>query len=131
MSPDLTSMPGTLLAKLIHKLYGWAEDLVVMLPNLLLAGCVLVAGMVASRHAERLLKRVLFRITGNEPISRLASSLAHLALMATTALWALSLLHLDKTVTSVLAGVGVVGLAVGFAFQDIAANFTSGVIMAL
>jgi small conductance mechanosensitive channel len=30
-----------------------------------------------------------------------------------------------------LAGIGVVGLALGFAFQDIASNFMSGVIMAL
>jgi len=34
-------------------------------------------------------------------------------------------------VTSLIAGVGVVGLALGFAFQDIAANFMSGLMMAL
>jgi small conductance mechanosensitive channel len=34
-------------------------------------------------------------------------------------------------VTSLLAGVGVVGLALGFAFQDIAANFMSGFMMAM
>jgi small conductance mechanosensitive channel len=44
---------------------------------------------------------------------------------------ALSVLHLDKTVTSMLAGAGIIGLALGFAFQDIAANFLSGVVMAV
>ncbi len=44
--------------------------------------------------------------------------------------FALGLLHLDKTVTSLLAGVGVIGLALGFAFQDIAANLMSGLFMA-
>jgi small conductance mechanosensitive channel len=131
MRSELSSMPKNLLSKLVEKLYGWAEGFVVMLPNLLLSLCILAAGVVVARHAERLIRQVLLRITRNEPVSRLAGSLAHLGLLATTALWALSLLHLDKTVTSVLAGVGVVGLAVGFAFQDIAANFTSGVIMAL
>ncbi|MBK7110828.1 MAG: mechanosensitive ion channel [Flavobacteriales bacterium] len=42
----------------------------------------------------------------------------------------MSILHLDKTVTSILAGAGIIGLALGFAFQDIAANFISGITMA-
>jgi len=44
---------------------------------------------------------------------------------------ALGILNLDKTVTSLLAGVGIIGLALGFAFQDIATNFISGVIIAV
>ncbi|MEO6441543.1 MAG: mechanosensitive ion channel family protein [Chitinophagales bacterium] len=39
----------------------------------------------------------------------------------------LSILRLDKAVTSILAGAGIIGLALAFAFQDIAANFISGV----
>lgn len=54
-----------------------------------------------------------------------------MALLLVAVFFALGLLNLDKTVTSLLAGVGVVGLALGFAFQDIAANFMSGFIMAL
>jgi small conductance mechanosensitive channel len=42
---------------------------------------------------------------------------------------ALGIVGLDKTVTSLLAGVGIVGLALGFAFQDIASNFMSGIIL--
>jgi small conductance mechanosensitive channel len=42
----------------------------------------------------------------------------------------LGVLGLDKALTSLLAGIGVVGLALGFAFQDIAANFVSGIILA-
>jgi small conductance mechanosensitive channel len=44
---------------------------------------------------------------------------------------ALGILHLDKTVTSLLAGAGVIGLALSFAFQDIAANFMSGILIAV
>ena len=39
----------------------------------------------------------------------------------------LSILQLDKAVTSILAGAGIIGLALAFAFQDIAANFISGI----
>ena len=39
----------------------------------------------------------------------------------------LSVMDLSKTVSSILAGLGIIGLALGFAFQDTAANFISGV----
>lgn len=44
---------------------------------------------------------------------------------------ALSILNLSQAVTSLLAGVGIVGIALGFAFQDIAANYISGIIIAV
>jgi small conductance mechanosensitive channel len=42
---------------------------------------------------------------------------------------ALAVLGLDDSVASLLAGLGLVGLALGFALQDIMANFASGVIL--
>ena len=39
-------------------------------------------------------------------------------------------MSLDKAVASMLAGAGLVGLAIGFAFQDLIINFISGVIIA-
>jgi small conductance mechanosensitive channel len=54
-----------------------------------------------------------------------------IAFVATGIFVALSILQLDKAVTSLLAGAGIIGLALGFAFQDIAANFVSGVLMAI
>lgn len=44
---------------------------------------------------------------------------------------ALNVLSLEKTVSSLLAGVGIIGLALGFAFQDLTANFISGVFMSV
>ncbi len=44
---------------------------------------------------------------------------------------ALSILNLDKAVTSILAGAGILGLALAFAFQDIASNFMSGIFLSI
>ena len=38
--------------------------------------------------------------------------------------------HYPAAVTTLLAGIGIIGLALGFAFQDIAENFIAGVLMA-
>lgn len=120
-----------LLTLLLDKLLGWVEALVVMLPNLLLAICVVLAASLASRYLAQGVVQVTFRVTRNEPISELLGTLARIATITAGLFFALGLLDLDKTVTSLLAGVGIVGLALGFAFQDIAANFMSGFIMAI
>jgi small conductance mechanosensitive channel len=122
---------SSLVEKLVAKLLAWLDDFVVMLPNLVLAVVMVALGVIVSRRLQRPIERLLHRITGNEPISRLLGSLARIALIGLPVVVGLGLLHLDKTVTSVLAGVGVIGLALGFAFQDIAANFMSGFIMAI
>jgi small conductance mechanosensitive channel len=40
-------------------------------------------------------------------------------------------LGLDKTLTSLLAGAGIIGLALGLAFQDMGANLLSGIYMSI
>ncbi len=120
-----------LLNKLSDKLMTWSEALIGMLPNLLVAGCMVLAASFVSRYVARVVFQVTHRVSRNEPISDLLGAVARLATIAIGLFFALGLLKLDKTVTSLLAGVGIVGLALGFAFQDIAANFMSGFIMAI
>jgi small conductance mechanosensitive channel len=123
---ELAQLDATeLVAKLIGKLEGWVEAFFVMLPNVLLAALILGMGALVARFVQQGVQGVLIKTTGNQPISRMIGSLSRIAIVGMSALWALGLLHLDKTVTSMLAGVGVVGLALGFAFQDIAANDTT------
>lgn len=113
------------------KLMGWAEALVEMLPNLAVAILIVLFFAILARLAQRFVGRVLERISSNDQIASLAGTTARIATLCLGLFLALGVLELEKTVTSLLAGVGVVGLALGFAFQDIASNFMSGVIMAI
>jgi small conductance mechanosensitive channel len=122
-------MPG--LDKILDKLSQWLEHAVVMLPNLALAAFVMLCAIPTGRLAQLVAERLLRRVTGHDAISHMLAVTIRVALVVAAGLVSLSLLNLDKAVTSLLAGVGVVGLALGFAFQDIAANFMSGVMMAL
>ena len=122
---------SALLERLFATLRRWFEALGEILPNLAVAVLVLLVFGYGSRYVGRSVCRLMTRVTTHETLSDLLGTVARVTTIVCGLLIALGLLQLDKTVTSLLAGVGVVGLALGFAFQDIAANFMSGFIMAL
>lgn len=115
----------------LEKIENWYETAVAMLPNFVIAVFVLILFYLLSRGIKKVLAKVLGRFMDNKSIIKLILSLSGFVIMLVGLMVALSVLKLEKTVTSVLAGVGVVGLALGFAFQDAAANFISGVVMAI
>jgi small conductance mechanosensitive channel len=84
-----------------------------------------------ARGAHRLSDRALGRAQVHRAARSLVNSFVHLAVIAAGIVVALGVLNLDKALASVLAGAGVVGLALGFAFQDLAANIISGVGLAV
>ena len=76
-------------------------------------------------------QKVLRRISHNHAVNNLLVTVIYVAVLTIGFFVALTIVGLDGAVTSLLAGVGIVGLALGFAFQDIAANFISGVLIAV
>lgn len=124
-------MNGTEAVELIEqKLSAWLKVLVEMLPNLAMAALIVVGATFIARLVRRGVRHVVGRLTDSPTLRRLIGNAAYLTVVLIGLFGALSILHLDKTVTSILAGVGILGLALGFAFQDIASNFISGIIMA-
>lgn len=114
-----------------QKLVSWTKALIQMLPNLALAALIVVLGWLLARLARMLMGKLLQRFIPSGTLKGLISTSTYLLVMLVALFAALSVLHLDKTVTSILAGAGIIGLALGFAFQDIAANFISGILMAI
>jgi small conductance mechanosensitive channel len=109
------------------KVSGWVRGFVLLLPNLLVAVLVLVGFWLLAKLARNLLHRLLRRISHSEQVNRVLAQAAYIALIAGGLFVALGILGLQKTVASLLAGAGIIGLALGFAFQDIAANFMAGI----
>jgi small conductance mechanosensitive channel len=114
-----------------ERLVDWAEALVRNLPNVVVALFVLFVGWVLARSVRGVVNRWVVRHTSNPDLTRLAATFASFFVILAAGLVALSVLNLERTVTTMLAGAGVVGLAIGFAFQDTAANLISGVAMAM
>ena len=120
---------------LVGKIEGWVDALVLLLPNLVVAVLIVVAAAFAARLVRRVVTSVLHRVTEHAPQARnvvnLLATLAYLVVLAAGVFFALRVIGLDGIVTTLLAGAGIVGLALGFAFQDIASNFIAGVMMAV
>ncbi len=116
---------------LLDKLTGWLTGLIDMLPNIAVAVIIIVAFYFVSKAMKNLLSRVITKVSNNISLNRLIGNTLSLIIMTIGLFFALGVLNLDKTVTSLLAGVGVIGLALGFAFQDTAANFMSGIFLAV
>lgn len=108
------------------KLEQWYEALVGLVPNLAVALVVIVLFWLLSRLVRGLIRRLMSKVSSNQAVNNLASTVIALIVLLIGLFIGLEIMQLDKAVTSLLAGAGVIGLALGFAFQDIAANFMSG-----
>lgn len=122
---------GSAWGLLVGKVMGWGRDFVLLLPNLAVAVAVLVGFWLLAKLARSLLTRLLRRISHSEQVNRILGQAVFLALLAAGLFISLGILGLQKTVASLLAGAGILGLALGFAFQDIAANFMAGIYLSI
>ena len=117
---------------LIHqKILLWLKEAVSHVPNLLIAILVVVLFGAASGYIKKAVMRLMSRVTGNASLVNLTSSFLRLFVIAIGIFVALNILGLNQAVTSLLAGAGVIGLVLGFAFQDLTANFLSGAFIAI
>jgi small conductance mechanosensitive channel len=113
------------------KLQTWLEVTFKNLPNFLVALLILFVFFLLAKFARKIIRRISTKLIRNQSINDLLSTLTYLGVIFLGLFISLGVLSLDKTLTSLLAGAGVLGLAIGFAAQEIAANFISGVIIAI
>ncbi|RCR65718.1 mechanosensitive ion channel family protein [Larkinella punicea] len=122
---------GEVARLIFERLEGWVKTAVLYVPNLAVALLVIVIFNFISRYFRRLVVRTFDRFSDNLSLINLTGTVAQLVVMMLGLFIALDILGLEKTVASLLAGAGVLALAIGFAFQDLTANFISGTIIAL
>jgi small conductance mechanosensitive channel len=113
------------------KISAWTAAAIALLPNLLVATLVMVSFWLAARLVSNLVQRLLSHTSESSTVTKLIVTSSKMSILFFGLFTTLGILNLDKTVASLLAGAGVIGLAIGFAFQEIAANFFSGILIAL
>ncbi|THD65499.1 mechanosensitive ion channel family protein [Robertkochia marina] len=113
--------------KMLEQVGSWLEKLVVNLPNFVLAVIVFLLTYLASRYIYKLMLNALGRTSIQHSITRILSRLTSILVILFGLFLALNILHLNKMLTSLLAGAGVAGLAVGLALQGVLTNTFSGI----
>ena len=112
-----------------EKLERWVEASIKHLPNIAVAIFIAMAFGLLAKIVGNLAHRVLSRTFDSTQIVGLLTSIIKVAIATAGIFIALDFIGLRGTVTSLLAGAGIVGLAIGFAFQDITENLIAGIAM--
>jgi len=110
----------------------WVEIAITMLPNLIVAIIIIIVFYFIGILLRRLMIRIFENMAHlNISISRLIGKTTQLLTVLVGFFISLGVLNLDKTVTSLLAGAGVLGLAFGFAFKEVVSSYISGLLIAI
>ncbi|CAM4237348.1 mechanosensitive ion channel family protein [Gillisia hiemivivida] len=111
------------------KMASWLDSLILNLPNFILATIIFVIFIFIAKYAAKLLDKILKRKGSQDSIRHISTKVAKVFIILLGFFVALGLLNLDTILTSVLAGAGVIGLAIGLALQGTLSNTFSGVIL--
>lgn len=121
----------TSLNALSEKMEGWLEAFIVNVPNIILAIVVYFISYYLSRKLSQFIKKLIKNKIKQESIRNLIGNFVSIFIIAIGLFLALTVLNLDKALTSILAGAGVAGLAIGLALQGTIANTFSGIFLAV
>lgn len=112
-----------------NKLAEWLDSLILGLPNFILAILVFIIFLLIARYASKVLDNLLKYKVRQDSIRHITTKVFKVIIVLIGFFIALNVLNLDTLLTSVLAGAGVVGLAIGLALQGTLNNTFSGVIL--
>jgi len=115
----------------MEKLRGWLEGFIDLLPNMLVALVVLMTFWFVGTLVFRTLNRYFRPRVQSDAVVLLFASTARTVVIVVAFLIALEMLGLGGTVKSLLAGVGILGIALGFALQDTLENYIIGLLMGI
>lgn len=114
----------------LQQVYGKLIGLVAKLPLLLVAAVIVLLAWWVGRAISRRIH--LSRFSAQNPyIDALVARLVNWVILLVGLLIALDLLEATAIVGALLGSAGVVGIALGFAFRDIAENYVAGILLSL
>ena len=117
--------------EMIERVIGWWDSAIVNLPNILIALVIFVVSFWLSKNIQGWINKLLKSKIKQTSVRSLISNLASVLVVAIGLILALGVLNLDSVLKSILAGAGVLGLAVGLALQGTLSNSFSGIFLAV
>ncbi|MXO90307.1 mechanosensitive ion channel family protein [Pontixanthobacter aquaemixtae] len=118
-------------ATLQDQLVEMGESLVRALPNMAIALAILLVTWIVAKFAIRIADRITGKTEMRPSLKNLIDTLVKLAIWIFGLMIALTVVMPGLTPASLIAGLGIGAVAIGFAFQDIFENFLAGVLIML
>ncbi|MFV0564994.1 MAG: mechanosensitive ion channel family protein [Flavobacteriaceae bacterium] len=118
------------ISRLEAILKQWELATANQLPKLLLGLVVLVAFIFLAKLAKRISLAFYARtIKKQSDIAKIMATVIYFFFLLSGIFLALQVAGLEKFLTHILAGAGIVGIVAGFAFKDIASNLFAGLLL--
>ncbi|MBU2869635.1 mechanosensitive ion channel family protein [Colwellia sp. E2M01] len=112
-----------------EKLQIWLEAGIKHVPNIIVAIFIAILFSIIAKIVGNITRNILRKALDSKQIADLLSSIIKVCVLVAGVFIALDFIGLKGTVTSLLAGAGIIGLAIGFAFQDMTENLIAGIAM--
>lgn len=128
---DIRPAPRAWYAPAVDQLATLRSDLIQTSPLVLIALAVGVAFYFLSRLASKLTRFATRRSVDSVLLRQVIGSVVAVLVFVAGIYLALRITGLSRLAVSVLGGTGLVGLALGFAFRDIAENYLSSILISL
>ena len=120
---------GVYIDKIYNKLQDWLNAIILKLPNFLLALIIVIVFYYLAKIVSNFVLKLLKKKMDNISVRRIIKKMIFAIIFLVGFFIALGVLELDKALTSILAGAGVVALALGLALQSTLNNVFSGVLL--
>jgi small conductance mechanosensitive channel len=115
--------------ELQQKFDQWMADVIEFVPELLLIALILLITIVMSRRIQGIVRHVTGRTKAPPEIGDLLGRMARISVLLVGTLLVFGRLGLNDAVISFVAGLGIAGIVIGFALQDIVKQFAAGVLL--
>lgn len=111
-------------------LLGYEESIITVLPKVVMAILVMVLFVFLAKIARKATLTFYQKaIKKQSEIAKIISVTVYIFFLLSGVFLALQVVGLEKFLTHLLAGAGIVGIVAGFAFKDIASNIFAGMLL--
>ncbi|WP_300111507.1 mechanosensitive ion channel [Sphingobium sp.] len=114
---------------LAKQLWGMWAGFVALVPNMVIALVILGITWVVSRLARRIVDRATGKASIRESLKQLIHTIVSIGVWVVGLVIAATVVLPGLTPASLVAGLGVGTIAIGFAFQDFFQNFLAGILI--
>lgn len=108
---------------------AWGTSIVRNIPNILVALVVLLIAFFLDDRVQRSVERLVGLRKGQREVARLLGRMARIGVLIFAVLIVVSIFQWNQILTTFIASLGIAGLVIAFALQDITKNFAAGVLL--